>query len=79
MPISALNGRYTGDILDAIIKKLKVNKNLSSNDHNDSLRLAIVGMPNVRKSSLTNALIKKERTIVTPIAGTTRDAIDVYV
>ena len=79
MPISALNGRYTGDILDAIIKKLKVNKNLSSNNHNDSLRLAIVGMPNVGKSSLTNALIKKERTIVTPIAGTTRDAIDVYV
>ena len=77
-PISALNGRLTGDILDEIINKLDLNEPSSYSD-NIGLRLAIVGMPNVGKSSLTNALLKEERTIVTPTAGTTRDAVDAIV
>ena len=78
IPISALNGRLTGDLLDEILLRLKLGtasetKSIKKFD----LNLAIVGMPNVGKSSLTNALLQKERTIVTPIAGTTRDAVDV--
>ena len=76
LPISSLNGRLTGDLLDEILKKLKISDNKTSTDKKSEIRLAIVGMPNVGKSSLTNALLKKERSIVTPIAGTTRDAID---
>ena len=77
IPISALNGRLTGDLLDEIIKKIGNNDKLNQLPMEARLRLSIVGMPNVGKSSLTNALLQKERTIVTPIAGTTRDAIDV--
>ncbi len=77
-PISALNGRLTGDVLDEIINKLDLNESSYSYD-GIGLRLAIVGMPNVGKSSLTNALLKEERTIVTPTAGTTRDAVDAIV
>ena len=76
-PLSALNGRNSGDLLDLIVKKLKLKLPVSSNIENDSLKLAIVGMPNVGKSSLTNALLRKNRSIVTSIAGTTRDSIDV--
>ena len=76
LPISSLNGRLTGDLLDEILKKLKINDKKTITDKKTEIRLAIVGMPNVGKSSLTNALLKKERSIVTPIAGTTRDAID---
>ena len=76
LPISSLNGRLTGDLLDEILKKLKINDNITTAEKKSEIRLAIVGMPNVGKSSLTNALLKKERSIVTPIAGTTRDAID---
>ena len=79
MAISALNGRNTGDVLDRILGKLKLTQLPMHKDDEDFLRLAIVGMPNVGKSSLTNALLQKERTIVTPIAGTTRDAVDAYV
>ena len=77
-PISALSGRNTGDLLDSILNQIdfKIEDHQSIND--DEFRLAIVGMPNVGKSSLTNALIKKNRTIVTSIAGTTRDAIDAH-
>tara|TARA_S200000501_G_scaffold215849_1_gene202553 strand:+ start:483 stop:1799 length:1317 start_codon:yes stop_codon:yes gene_type:complete len=76
LPISSLNGRLTGDLLDQILEKLKLNDKKIIVDKKPEIRLAIVGMPNVGKSSLTNALLKKERSIVTPIAGTTRDAID---
>jgi len=76
LPISSLNGRLTGDLLDEILKKLKINDKQIITEKESEIRLAIVGMPNVGKSSLTNALLKKERSIVTPIAGTTRDAID---
>ena len=79
MAISALNGRHTGDVLDVILTKLKLTQLSKDKDQDDFLRMAIVGMPNVGKSSLTNALLQKKRTIVTPIAGTTRDAVDAYV
>lgn len=74
MSISALTGSGTGDLLDAIVSKLSNNK--AANDTDDDLpRFAIVGRPNVGKSSLTNALVGEERNIVTDIAGTTRDSI----
>ena len=72
--LSALTGRLTGDMLEKISSSLG---HISDNDQDDMyMRLAIVGMPNVGKSSLTNALLQKKQTIVTPIAGTTRDSID---
>jgi GTP-binding protein len=76
IPISALNGRLTGDLLDFIISKLDFVTIDQDSQVDESLRIAIVGMPNVGKSSLTNALLQREQTIVTPIAGTTRDSVD---
>tara|TARA_B100001996_G_scaffold323679_1_gene268938 strand:- start:1174 stop:2490 length:1317 start_codon:yes stop_codon:yes gene_type:complete len=76
LPVSALNGRYSGDILDAIISKLNLKGEISQKNDDYIFNLSIVGMPNVGKSSITNALLNKKRTIVTSIAGTTRDAID---
>ncbi len=76
VPISALSGRSTGDLLDISIEKLDMTRQDSIETDEDNLRIAIVGMPNVGKSSLTNALLQKEQSIVTPIAGTTRDSID---
>ena len=72
-PISALHGVGTGDLLDAIVACLP--KAVEEAD-GDLVRVAIVGRPNVGKSSLLNALLNEERTIVSPIPGTTRDAID---
>ena len=74
MSISALTGSGTGDLLDLIVEKLGEKKSDSAEDDNLP-RFAIVGRPNVGKSSLTNALIGEERNIVTDIAGTTRDSI----
>ncbi len=76
VPISALSGRYTGDLLDLILEQLKLSNEAKSHYETSELRLSIVGMPNVGKSSLTNTLLQKNRSIVTPIAGTTRDSID---
>ncbi len=72
--ISALGGRNIGDLLDIVTSHLP---DTSEEDAKDTrLKLAIVGKPNVGKSSLVNALTGRNRAIVTPIAGTTRDAID---
>ena len=76
IPISALSGRSTGDLSEIIIQKLNIKEQHAAIIDNDEVRIAIVGMPNVGKSSLTNALLQKEQSIVTPIAGTTRDSID---
>ena len=77
MPISALNGRLTGDLLDEIIHLSNAKPSEDEKEADDSeFRLAIAGMPNVGKSSLLNALLKRNQSIVTPIGGTTRDAID---
>jgi len=70
--ISALNGRSTGDFLDAVVAEIEDD----SDEEDTRLKIAIVGRPNVGKSSITNALLGKDRMVVTPIAGTTRDAID---
>ncbi|MDD5231359.1 MAG: ribosome biogenesis GTPase Der [Candidatus Marinimicrobia bacterium] len=74
-PISAINGRHIGDLLDIILQKIppKIAEEDESEDH---LRLAIVGMPNAGKSSILNVLVGAEKAIVTDIPGTTRDAID---
>ena len=78
MPVSALNGRLTGDLLDSVLAQLNLKEAKINEDKDEGMRLAIVGMPNVGKSSLTNALLQKKQSIVTPIAGTTRDSIDSY-
>jgi len=71
--ISSINGSGTGDLLDALVSKFS--EDLIIEDLGIP-RLAIVGKPNVGKSSLTNALLGNERNIVTNISGTTRDSID---
>ncbi len=71
--ISSVNGSGTGDMLDAVIASFP--KDDSDNNELDIPRLAIVGRPNVGKSSTINALIDNDRNIVTDIAGTTRDAL----
>ncbi|MGP1436519.1 MAG: ribosome biogenesis GTPase Der [Phocaeicola sp.] len=71
--ISSLTGAGTGDMLDAIISKF--NKNPEEKVDENVPRFAVVGRPNVGKSSLINAFIGEERNVVTDIAGTTRDSI----
>jgi GTPase len=71
--LSSISGSGTGELLDSIVEALPEDK--LKEDDSDVPRLAIVGRPNVGKSSLVNALIGEERHIVTPIAGTTRDSI----
>ena len=83
-PVSAEQGIGLGELLDALVKDLKFEisnlrteiSDLRSEISERELRLAIIGRPNVGKSSLLNRLIGEERVIVSPVAGTTRDAID---
>ena len=75
-PVSALTGRLSGDLLDMVLEILNLKDVKPTVAVKEGMQLAIVGMPNVGKSSLTNALLQKEQTIVTPIAGTTRDSVD---
>jgi GTP-binding protein len=72
-PISALHGSGTGDLLDAITEAIPPS---DDDEEDDSIKVAILGRPNVGKSTLLNRLLGQERAIVSPIAGTTRDAID---
>ncbi len=76
--VSAANGSGTGDLLDAIVEKLPEDTEPEEDPYAKLPRIAIVGKPNVGKSSLTNALLGEERNIVTPVAGTTRDSIETY-
>lgn len=76
--ISAANGSGTGDLLDEIVRVLPEDSGIEPQDRPDLPHVAIVGKPNVGKSSLTNALLGEERNIVTPVAGTTRDSISTY-
>ncbi len=72
--VSALMGRNVGDLLDLIVNHLP--ENGLAPEETDKLKIAIVGRPNVGKSMLVNALLGADRTIVTDVPGTTRDAID---
>ncbi len=74
IPFSAIHGTGTGDLLDAIVDRLP--SAVEMTDEDPDLSVAIVGRPNVGKSSLLNKLTGKDRAIVSPIPGTTRDAVD---
>jgi len=74
-PISALHGTGTGDLLDVLVGTFRLP---GEEEEDDSVKIAIVGKPNVGKSSLLNKLVGEERAIVSPIPGTTRDAVDTY-
>lgn len=73
-PISALNGSGIGDVLDILLDEFDFSN--IENDLKEDYSISIVGMPNVGKSSLLNAIIQKDQAIVSDIAGTTRDSID---
>ncbi len=73
-PISSSNGSQTGDLLDALVDSFP---NHTEEEELDIPKIAVVGRPNVGKSSLVNVLTGKEHNIVTPVSGTTRDAINV--
>ncbi len=71
--VSSINGSGTGDLLDKVVEALP--KKVEDEDEENIPKFAIVGRPNVGKSSLINAFVGEERNIVTPISGTTRDTI----
>src|SRR5262245_12526559 len=71
-PVSAVNGKGSGDLLDALIARLPE----SQAEVVNALRVAVIGKPNVGKSSFVNRLLGENRLVVSEIAGTTRDAID---
>jgi len=73
-PLSSMTGSGTGELLDEVVTHFQEEEE----DDGDRPKFAIVGRPNVGKSSLTNALIGKDRNIVTPVAGTTRDSIHIH-
>ena len=74
-PVSAESGRRTGDLLEAAVSHFKLSP-APSVEEDEGIKIAIVGVPNVGKSSLVNRLLNKERQIVTDIPGTTRDSAD---
>jgi GTPase len=76
MPVSAVQGLGTGDLLDAIVQRLPAPEEEVAEEDDETIRLAVVGRPNVGKSTFVNRLLGEERVIVSEVAGTTRDAID---
>ncbi|BAZ05177.1 ribosome biogenesis GTPase Der [Calothrix sp. NIES-3974] len=75
-PISAIHGSGTGELLDALVEHIPLVVDMPESNE---IRVAIVGRPNVGKSSLLNTFVGENRAIVSPISGTTRDAIDTFI
>ncbi|MCI8367476.1 MAG: ribosome biogenesis GTPase Der [Eggerthellaceae bacterium] len=78
-PVSAMHGHGTGDLLDEVVKDLRELDAVGGEDEVAAINVAIIGRPNAGKSSLTNRLTDNDRSIVSDVAGTTRDAIDTLV
>lgn len=78
VPVSALHGTGTGDLLDLIVEALPPAVDLAE-EEDDSVKIALLGRPNVGKSSLLNKLLGIERVIVSDVPGTTRDSIDTHI
>ena len=76
IPVSAVHGHGTGDLLDACVQHFPENGEEAAPD--DVVKVAVIGKPNVGKSSLINRILGEERVIVSNVAGTTRDAVDSY-
>jgi GTPase len=74
VPVSALHGRGSGDLLDLVVDRLPTRP--AATPDVDAIRIAVLGRPNVGKSSLVNRLLGSERMVVDAVAGTTRDAVD---
>jgi GTP-binding protein len=72
LPVSAANGKQSGDLLDVIVDRIPA----AESEETSALRIAVIGRPNVGKSSFVNRLLGEERLVVSEEAGTTRDAID---
>jgi len=81
--VTAVHGGGTGDLLDAVVEALPyapdIDQDGDEDEDDDTIKIAIVGRPNVGKSSLLNRLLGEERMIVSPVAGTTRDSIDTVI
>jgi GTPase len=75
LPLSSLHGHGTGDLLDAVLERLP-GTTARGEVPEDAIRVAVLGRPNVGKSSLVNALVGQDRVIVSEVPGTTRDAVD---
>ena len=75
-PVSALGGRGVADALDAIVERFPPAPPMTEPVEDDRIKIAIIGRPNVGKSSLLNSILGEERAIVSPVAGTTRDSTD---
>ncbi len=78
-PVSSVHGHGTGDLLDEVIKHFPEEYLRDSEDEDDYIKVAVIGKPNVGKSSLVNKIIGEDTMIVSDIAGTTRDATDSFV
>ena len=72
IPVSATNGKGSGDLLDVLVEKIPE----AEEEEGEALRVAVIGRPNVGKSSIVNRLLGEERLVVSDVAGTTRDSID---
>ena len=76
IPVSAANHLGLGDLLDAVVEKFPETSAYGEDGTEDEIKVALIGRPNVGKSSIFNTLVGEERSIVSDVAGTTRDAID---
>lgn len=78
-PVSAIHGLGTGDLLDCVVEHIASLENVPDEEDEESINVAIIGRPNAGKSSLVNQMTGTDRSIVSDVAGTTRDAVDTLV